>query len=127
MKYLILLYVLGHSYFSYSQPFDCEFLKKGKFLLVDSIHGNTFIKRRRNIQIEYGELSQLKLKLKIKWIGDCSYSLSLAKVLKNPNEINVSENFQLQAEIVELNKEFYRVKSRTNQNEKIFYKRIIIK
>jgi hypothetical protein len=126
MKILLVLILFCFSHqFLFSQRISCKNLKKGKFLLLDSIQGNTKIKRYKRIQIEEGERSGLKLMLKIKWIDDCNYSLSIVKILKNPKNINIPENIILNVKIVHVTSKSYTEISSSNLSN-LALKRIIL-
>lgn len=116
-KIFILFIIILNVPYTFSQTDEkCNSLKKGTFLLMDSVHGNTLIVRNRKTQIEYGEISKLKLKLKIVWKDDCIYSLKLLKVISNPNNIIVPKTYLLTAEIIEVSEYYYVVRSLTSGN-----------
>lgn len=109
-KYWIIIFFITWTHIVYSQLEKCNFIKKGEFTIIDPIVGNSRIKRRRHVQIEYGEESRLKLKLKIIWIDDCTYSLTLLKVLENPKKIPVPKTLKLIVEIIEFNENYFRMR-----------------
>lgn len=122
MKIQILLSFLLFSTSFFAQTKNCNQVKTGKFVLLDSIHGNTFIIRKNRTQIEYGELSKLKLKLKITWKDKCNYTLELIKVIKNPNKMSIPRKYFLEAEIIEVTDTYYLVKSLTRENTPLIRK-----
>lgn len=101
MKNLLLLVLICLSTFSFGQENECEKFKNGKFKIVDTKVGNSIIERKGSNQIEYGERSDLKLKFKVRWLNDCTYTLELKKVLENPNNIEFPEGMILTVKIIE--------------------------
>lgn len=127
MRLFLLILVLNlHSGTLNAQENPCKGLKKGKYLLLDATKGNTQIKRNKRVQIEEGEKSCLKLKLKITWLDDCNYSLTLIKVLDNPQNIYVPENMVLKVKIIEINYKSYTEISSSNLGDATL-KRTILK
>lgn len=105
-------------------------IENGKFILIDSLLGNTIIKRRSGIQIETGKKSRLKVKLKLEWIDDCKYSLQLIKVLKNPNKLWLPPNVKdiiLNVEILSISKDSYLEITSSNVIDKTEKRTILIK
>lgn len=92
----------------YFQLNSCESVRKGEFTLIEEFAGNTYIVRRKNIQIEHGSKSKIKLKLKIAWNDSYTYSLELIKILRNPNIIPVPEKLQLIIKDTEVNNYYYK-------------------
>ena len=123
---LIFLVLFSFENLVFSQENDCQSLRKGKFLLLDSIAGNTQIKRNKRIQIEKGEKSGMKSKYKVTWLDECTYSLRLIKVLKNSKEINIPENVILNVEIIEVTEKSYVVVSSLNLGDKTLKRTILI-
>lgn len=104
---------------------SCNTLVNGKFVLLDSLKGNTYIKRKRNIQIEKGEISKLKLKLKVEWQDSCAYQLTLIKIKRNPNHIIVQPKFKIITKIVQIENRYY-VALSNDQNGNQLTRKILI-
>lgn len=64
------------------QAFDCEPFKKGQFSYKDSFIGKTTIIRDGDLQIESNELGD-KIRLRIEWTSNCSYTLKPIGFLTN--------------------------------------------
>jgi len=75
-----------------SQVLDCKAFKNGKFKTSKEDMEHSIIERTGDVQIEFGEISQLKVELKVDWIDDCHYTLTLVQVLENPKEIPINTN-----------------------------------
>lgn len=56
---------------------NCKQFRTGKFYLDDSASGRTIIERNDSVQVEINESLGAKLRLRITWINDCTYTLSL--------------------------------------------------
>lgn len=108
MKYILLILFLFIFQYSHSQLNSCESIRKGEFTLVDEFAGNTYIKRRKKNQIEYGLKSKIKLKSKILWIDSCTYSVELIKIIRNPSDFPVPDKLQLIVKIIEVNDNYYK-------------------
>ncbi len=59
-----------------SQGLDCVKFKTGKFVLKDPVAGTSYISRNDHFQIETAEGGKKTIKLKIKWLDDCTYVLT---------------------------------------------------
>lgn len=114
MKNLILLLLICVSINVFGQNKECENFKDGKYMIVDSKTGNSIIHRKGSTQIEYGEGSKLKLKFKVEWVNDCTYTLQLKKVLENPENFQLPEGMILTVEIIETKKDSYIQRSSSN-------------
>ena len=114
MKNLILLLLICVSINVFGQNKECENFKDGKYMIVDSKTGNSIIHRKGATQIEYGEGSKLKLKFKVEWVNDCTYTLQLKKVLENPENFQLPEGMILTVEIIETKKDSYIQRSSSN-------------
>ena len=69
---------------AHCQTLDCSQYKTGRFVVYDSEHGDTFIKRTRKIQKEKGvdpvTGKKTKLKHRIVWVSECAYRLRPLKI-----------------------------------------------
>lgn len=113
MRSFIISILLVASGYAFAQQ-KCKSLKNGKFMIVDSISGNTHIERKGSKQIEFIEASKLKIELKVKWINDCTYVLTFNKFLENPTNVTLPEDMILTVEIIEPKEKSYLQKSSSN-------------
>jgi hypothetical protein len=125
MKNLILLVFICISSVIFGQENECKKFKNGKFKIVDTEVGNSIIERKGSKQIEYGEGSKMKLKFKVKWLDDCTYTLELKKVLENPNKIKLPEGMILTVEIIETKEKSYIQKSSSNLYDMVLESELI--
>jgi hypothetical protein len=103
---VILLFVLPR--IGFSQDLDCKKFKTGYFQNIDSDGGNTFIKRKKKYQIETDTSTGAEIKLKITWINDCSYKLSLISGnSKWDEQEQLPNNPDLIVVIIETGKDYY--------------------
>lgn len=54
---------------------DCGRYHKGQFSYTDSAGNVVMVKRTKNKQIEINSATNLIIKLRIRWTGDCTYEL----------------------------------------------------
>lgn len=97
---------------------DCKHLKLGNFQLVDN-EGNTFIQRKRFSQIEYSVQEKSKIKLKVKWTDECTYTMSFKKMILNPENITYPKDLLLTARITSIKKKSYIVDVTSNYDTKV--------
>lgn len=79
---------------------DCERFHTGKFILNDLHNGPTMITRDENIQIEEVEDGSYKVKLKVNWIDECTYTLELIEYLAGEDWIPNSDKLVLTVYII---------------------------
>ena len=96
---------------------ECDHFRNGKFQITEENMENSIIERNGDVQIEYGEFSQLKVELKVSWVDDCNYTLELVQVLENPKGINVSMGMMLYVEIIETKENSYIQKTSSDIND----------
>jgi hypothetical protein len=65
---------------------DCKRFKTGKFYIDDSLSGRTLIERYDSVQLETIVDHHVKIELRIKWVNDCTYILTLKKIIKDPED-----------------------------------------
>ena len=91
MRFLYLILLLSFTSYAFSQTeetCDCQKFKNGTFIIEDGASEDYTIIRKGRKQIEIGESSGFKGVFKVKWIDDCTYTLRLKKIIKNPaNEV----------------------------------------
>lgn len=96
-------------------------IENGEFIYLDSIKGNTFIERSGGFQIEKEEKLGFKVKLKVKWLTDCKYTLQLVEIMENPNQLPFPPNAKdiiSTIEVLSITKASYKVVMYSNVNEK---------
>lgn len=114
MKNLILLPLIIISTLSFAQEKNCSKFKNGKYKINSQVSGVSHIERKGSRQIEYGEFSGLKVKLKVKWLNECTYTLQLKKVIKNPGKFDIPKALILTVEILEIKENSYVQKTSAN-------------
>ena len=125
MRNLITISLFCISTTALGQKNECEKFKDGKFMIVDAESGNSIIERKGSKQIEFGESSALKLKFKVKWLDECTYTLELTKVLENPNKIELPVGMILTVEIIATKEKSYIQKSTSNMIDMILESEVI--
>lgn len=76
--FLLLVVILGFSFFSYSQ--NCKNYRNGKFKLQDDNLGVTYIiERKGNLQTERKVGEDMVLDFEVVWIDDCTYTLKSSR------------------------------------------------
>lgn len=76
--FLLLIVILGFSFFSYSQ--NCKNYRNGKFKLQDDNLGVTYIiERKGNLQTERKVGEDMVLDFEVVWIDDCTYTLKSSR------------------------------------------------
>ena len=68
---------------------ECEVLKSGIFVSIDSIAGKTVIYRKDSAQVEENETLRIRYFQKLKWIDECSYQIYSVKILKNDKKLTI--------------------------------------
>jgi len=76
MKLFFLFGVIALSSYAYGQKLDCNKFKNGSFKIVDSETGTSFIKRNGERQSEITEGKKDSTNFIVKWIDDCTYTLT---------------------------------------------------
>lgn len=85
---------------------DCSNVKTGNFQTESLRNGVTKIARNHNYQIEENEALGYKLKLKIDWVDECTYTLTPVANLANPEDKDIPK-MVLTCQIVEVNAGHY--------------------
>ncbi len=75
--FLLLIISLMTCLLSSAQELSCLDFKTGTFLNIEDGESSTKIVRTKKIQIEKN--GDIRLKLKVEWINDCSYKLTFIK------------------------------------------------
>lgn len=85
---------------------NCSSVKTGDFQIESSRNGPTRIKRNKNYQIEENESIGYKLKLKIDWLDECTYTLTPVEDLANSENDEIPKRV-LTCQIIEVNDDNY--------------------
>ena len=85
---------------------NCTSVKTGSFKIESARDGLTLIKRTKKYQIEENESLGFKLKLKIDWLDDCTYTLTPIEDLANPKSGKLP-TMVLTCQIIEVNSDSY--------------------
>ena len=97
--YLIFIFMCTTSY---SQQPDCLKYREGKFKVADARAGGIIISERRaGYQTESMEVLKAEVRFKVNWINDCSYVLTLDKIIRNENKINFPNNLEIKVTILQ--------------------------
>lgn len=116
MKIILFIFLLVISFNSFSQNLDCAKFKYGKFTSTVAEAGVSYkITRKGNTQIEYGEHDKLKIKFRIDWLDECTYTLQVEKILKNPKKIQFDASMILKVQIIEVKEHSYVARSTSDQ------------
>lgn len=116
MKYLLLGLLLSLPALGFTQEKDCRRFKDGDFLIKDKRNGDIYLKRKGELQIETAERSKVKLQFKVVWLNECTYTLTLTKIVRNPQKIPFDKNMIVTVQILETKKNSYIQKSTSNQS-----------
>jgi len=96
---------------------DCSVVKTGNFQIESLRDGITKIARSQNYQIEENESLGYKLKLKIDWVDECTYTLTPVKNLANPEDTDIPK-MVLTCQIVEVTDGHYIQVSSSDDSER---------
>jgi hypothetical protein len=85
----------------YSQAPNCYLFKEGKFRINDARAGGVIVaERRAGYQTESMEVLKAVVRFKISWENDCSYTLTLDKVIRNENKIPFPPDMHIEVKII---------------------------
>lgn len=126
MKHLFTIFFVLITSAVYSQKADCSGLKEGKFKSVDETTGTTIITRKGSEQIEENVEDGVKMTMKIVWVSECVYELRNLKVIKGKLPRDIPEGFVVTTEILEVNKDHYKVRVTSNLSDIVFLREISI-
>lgn len=87
--------------------------------MEDKNTGPAVITRSDSTQIEFMEKLKLKIELKVHWINECTFTLTLARVLENPDDLPVSKEMIVTSEILEVKEHSYVQKSTSNVSDRV--------
>ncbi len=114
MRVLIILLFFSWSLMGLAQQQDCKRFKNGKFKQTNSTGDVWIIERKGSKQIEYSDFYNVRLRFKIKWIDDCTYTMKLRKVLENPDNVLLPEGMNATVQITETKNKSYSQKTTSN-------------
>ena len=96
---------------------NCSNVKTGNFQIESLRNGVTKIARNQNYQIEENESLGYKLKLKVDWVDECTYTLTPVANLASPEQKDIPK-MVLTCQIVEVNEGHYIQVSSSDDNER---------
>ncbi|MEP7165423.1 MAG: hypothetical protein ABI741_12060 [Ferruginibacter sp.] len=84
-----------------AQEPDCYPFKEGKFRINDSRAGGVIIAERKGgFQTQTMEVLKAVVRFKISWENNCSYTLTLDKVIRNENKVPFPPGMVIHVKIV---------------------------
>lgn len=96
---------------------NCSSVKTGNFQIESLRDGVTKIARNQNFQIEENESKGYKLKLKVDWLDECTYTLTPVANLANPEQKDIPK-MVVTCQIVEVNTDYYIQVSSSDDSER---------
>ena len=88
---------------AFGQAPDCNKFREGKFRIADTRAGVVTIADRNSMyQTESSETLKAVVRFKISWQDDCSYTLTLDRVMRNENKINFPSNLKIHVKIIKI-------------------------
>lgn len=108
IRRIFILFLFSLPVVAFSQTPDCTKFREGKFRIADTRAGIVTIAERKGMyQTETSESLKAVVRFKITWQDNCSYTLSLDKVIRNENKINFPANLQIKIKIIETSARAY--------------------
>ncbi len=95
---------------------DCSDVKTGSFQIESRQNGVTKIVRNQGYQIEENETLGYKLKLRVDWLDECTYTLTPVANLANPEQRDIPK-MVLTCQILEVNEGHYIQVSSSDDND----------
>lgn len=124
-KLFILLFTLSLSSFATNgQQLNCQDFRNGKFKL-SSEYGDFIITRKAGMQIEYSEKYGTIMELRVDWINECTYKLKFIKILKNPQNIELPDFFDLTVEIIKTTENSYTQRSSSDTHDMVLESELV--
>jgi len=100
-KLIILLLLSSATSIGYAQQPDCYPFKEGKFRINDKRAGGIIVADRRGgFQTETMEVLKATVRFRISWQSDCSYTLTLDKVIRNENKVPFPPDMVIHVKII---------------------------
>lgn len=101
MRVFITLVLLGCSMMTWAQQADCKRFKNGKFKQEDSTGEVWMVERKGSKQTEYNDFYKMKLRFRVKWKDECTYTLKLKKIIENPDNQSFPKDLIVTVNITE--------------------------
>ncbi|WP_092980535.1 hypothetical protein [Robiginitalea myxolifaciens] len=125
MKLLCTAFFLLFFTSSFAQELACDRFKTGKFLMEDPNTGKNYITRTATTQIEDVPDLGIKVELNIRWEDECTFVLTLKKVLENTSGREVGD-FELISKITETGEDYFLVSSRIEGMDLIMDRKFVV-
>lgn len=130
-NYILTLAFVGGLLFSASaqenekQMKDCQEFEDGYFIVNEGLIGKKYIiKRKGDKQIETDPDGTVFI-FNVDWLNECSYTLELEEIAKNPHNINWQERQVITVNILETTEDGYKQRSVSNQDDLVFEKEMV--
>jgi len=107
MRVFITIALLLSSIMMLGQQSDCKRFKNGNFKQEDSTGEVWRVETKGSKQIEYNDFYKMKLRFKVKWKDDCTYTLKLKKILENPDNQTFPNGLVVTVHISEVKEKSY--------------------
>lgn len=128
-RYIITLFlIIGFSISAMAQQTNssesqnCEEYKNGFFTVQESIVGKKYIIKRRGKRQVETDPDGTKFIFKVNWKDDCTYTLKLKRIAKNPKDIKWQEGQLITVNILETDNDGYIQESTSNIDNMTFKK-----
>lgn len=77
------------------------------------------------MQIEYSEKYGTIMELRVDWINECTYKLKFIKILKNPQNIELPDFFDLTVEIIKTTENSYTQRSSSDTHDMVLESELV--
>ncbi|MGS2765132.1 hypothetical protein [Sinomicrobium sp. M5D2P9] len=118
-QYLVFSVFFLLCWYTSAQNMDCSNVRTGIFKMEDKNAGPAIITRNDSTQVEFMEKLKLKIELNVHWVNDFTFTLTLARVLENPDDLPVFREMIVTSEILEVKEHSYVQKSTSNVSDKV--------
>jgi hypothetical protein len=95
---------------THQQP-TCAKVRTGKFMSGNEQNGFTVITRTKDIQREENEKYGIITEDTVRWLSDCKYKIITGRVIKNESKVDLTTDFKLEIEILEVHESHYKQKT----------------
>lgn len=103
-KKILLLPFLLLALNSFGQFTDCYKFRDGRFRIADTHAGViTIAERHGAYETQSSEALKAVVRFRISWQDNCSYTLTLDKVIRNENKLDFPSNLTITVKITETN------------------------
>lgn len=131
-KYILTLFFSAGIVFSaFAQETEksergCQEFKNGYFVVKEGLLGNKYvINREGNTQIET-DPDGTTFKFNVNWVDECTYTLELEEIVRNPKNIPWQEGQVITVKILETGKDRYTQESVSNLDELTFVQDMLL-